>query len=221
MNFATGLFPGAWLWVAGALAVAVAVWALRTGPWRSLAEPTRLNVWLGMGVLLMLVWSMKAGVNPGLDLHMLGAMLATLVFGPQLAVGLLALTLAGVTVNGGAPWQTFALNWLVMAVVPVGIGVGVLRVVERLLPRHFFVFIFVIAFFGSAVTIVLQGMVASQVLVFAGAYSFEFLAANYLPYFLLLGFAEAWLSGMTVTLMVVYRPGWVACFDDRVYLVSK
>ncbi|MCB1962002.1 MAG: energy-coupling factor ABC transporter permease [Rhodocyclaceae bacterium] len=221
MNFSAGLFPDAWLWSADALALAVLVWSLRSGPWRSLGQSGRLNLWLGMGVLLMLVWRMKAGVNPGLDLHMLGAMVATLVFGPQLAVGVLGLTLAGVTFNSGASWHSFALNWLVMAVVPVLFANTVRRVVEHVLPRHFFIFVFVIAFFGSALTVLLQGVVASLVLVAAGAYSFEFLAANYLPYFLLLGFAEAWMSGMAVTLMVVYRPGWVTCFDDRIYLRNK
>ena len=92
---------------------------------------------------------------------------------------------------------------------------------ERFLPRHFFIFIFVIAFFGSAVTAICQGVLASALLVAAGAYTFEFLAHNYLPYFLLLGFAEAWLSGVVVTLMVVYQPGWVARFDDRLYLWNK
>ena len=42
-----------------------------------------------------------------------------------------------------------------------------------------------------------------------------------LPFFLLVGFSEAWISGAVITLMVVYRPGWVAAFDDRRYLIDK
>ncbi|QID17517.1 hypothetical protein G3580_07585 [Nitrogeniibacter mangrovi] len=221
MNFAAELFPTAWLWGAGVLAAAVAVWMVRTGPWASLRDSLRLNLFLGCGVMLALVWSLKAGVNPGLNLHLIGAMVVTLVLGPQLGLGALALALAGITLNGGAPWSAFAINWLVMGVVPVLVANTYFRLVERYAPKHFFVFIFVIAFFGSAVTAVLEGVVASLVLWAAGAYSFDFLAANYLPYFLLLGFSEAWLSGMTVTLMVVFRPGWVIRFDDRVYLWNK
>ena len=44
---------------------------------------------------------------------------------------------------------------------------------------------------------------------------------GYLPYFLMLGFGEAWLSGIVITLLVVYKPGWVASFDDRRFLMNK
>jgi uncharacterized membrane protein len=37
----------------------------------------------------------------------------------------------------------------------------------------------------------------------------------------LLAFAEAWLTGAAVTLMVVYYPHWVGTFDDRRYLWKK
>ncbi len=221
MNFAAELFPTAWMWGSGVLAAIVAVWMWRTGPWHSLRESQRLNLWLGLGVMLALVWSLKAGIYAGLDLHLLGAMVVTLVFGPQLGMGALAIALLGVTLNGGAQWSAFAINWLVMAVVPVAIANGYFRLIERVAPKHFFVFIFVIAFFGSGLSVLLQGAFASLLLWSAGAYTYDFLAANYLPYFLLLGFSEAWLSGMAVTLMVVFRPGWVVRFDDRVYLWNK
>jgi uncharacterized membrane protein len=38
--------------------------------------------------------------------------------------------------------------------------------------------------------------------------------SEYLPYFLLLGFSEAWLSGMLSTLFAVYRPELLADFED-------
>ena len=221
MNFAAELFPTAWLWGSGVFAAMVAAWMWRTGPWAKLRDPLRLNIWLGLGVMLALVWSLKAGIYAGLDLHLLGAMVVTLVLGPQLGMGALALALAGVTLNGDAQWSAFAINWLAMAVVPVAIANGYFRLVERYAPKHFFVFIFVIAFFGSGFSVLLQGAFASLLLWLAGAYSYDFLAANYLPFVLLLGFSEAWLSGMAVTLMVVFRPGWVVRFNDRDYLWNK
>jgi uncharacterized membrane protein len=33
-----------------------------------------------------------------------------------------------------------------------------------------------------------------------------------------MAWAEAFLTGAAITLMVVYQPGWVATFDDRRYL---
>ena len=44
---------------------------------------------------------------------------------------------------------------------------------------------------------------------------------EYLPFFLLLAFSEAWLGGMATTLMVVFRPEWVTTFDDRRYLTRR
>jgi uncharacterized membrane protein len=41
------------------------------------------------------------------------------------------------------------------------------------------------------------------------------------PFYLLLGFSEAWLNGAAITLMVVYYPHWVGSFDDRRYLWQK
>ncbi|MPN48256.1 hypothetical protein SDC9_195862 [bioreactor metagenome] len=76
-------------------------------------------------------------------------------------------------------------------------------------------------FAGSALTIMLQGLFASLALVVAGAYPLDFLLSDYLPYFLLLGFSEGWLSGALITVMVIYRPEWVAAFDDRRYLMNK
>ncbi len=53
---------------------------------------------------------------PGLNLHLLGAM-AHPIFGPQLALVVLALALAGITLNGSTEWGAYPINLLVMAVV--------------------------------------------------------------------------------------------------------
>jgi uncharacterized membrane protein len=59
------------------------------------------------------------------------------------------------------------------------------------------------------------------VLWLAGVYSADKLFSDYFPYFALLGFAEAWLNGAAITLMVVYYPQWVGSFDDRRYLFKR
>mgnify|MGYP000468103602 CR=1 FL=1 len=174
-----------------------------------------------MIVLLTLIWSLKAGVKPGLSMHLLGASVFTLCFGPALAFIGLSMVLLGITLNGAAGGFAFALNSLLVG------GFGVLfsqyfyQAVRRFLPRHFFVYIFANGFFGAALTIIGVGFCATLLLAVAGAYQLEYLMGEYLPYFLLLAFSEAWLSGMLMTLFVVYRPGWVATFDDATYLGNK
>lgn len=53
-----------------------------------------------------------------------------------------------------------------------------------------------------------------------GAYLL-YLFEEYLPYFLLLAFSEAWLSGGVLTVFVIYRPRWVGSFDDAHYIFHK
>lgn len=221
MNFPAHLFPAAWSYAAFVPVAVALVWALRTAPWGRLATGPQLHVWPAAVVALGMLWSMRAGIEPGLDVHVLGAMVMVLAFGPQLALIGLALVLAAVTYNGAAEWGAYGLNALVMAVVPVTLARLIFRQVERWLPNHFFVYVFVTAFFGAAATLVAAGLSATVLLFAAGAYSAEHLLSNYLPYIALFSFSEAWLSGMTVTLLVVYRPTWVSTFDDARYLLDK
>jgi len=221
MNLSTELFPPAWHVVALVLSMAVLGWCWRTAPWADIRQGRRIHVLLGVAVLLMPLWTMKAGIKPGLDLHILGAMAATLTLGPQLAIVALGLTLLGVTINGALPWLAWPINFLLMVAWPVLVAQLIHRLVERHLPPHVFVYLFVGGFFGAAITVMMQGLLSSLALALAGAYALDYLAGNYLPYFLLLGFSEAWLSGMAMTLMVIYRPHWVATFDDRRYLLDK
>jgi uncharacterized membrane protein len=221
MNFPEGLFTSSWTFGAFVPLVLVWLWCLFTAPWRRLADSTHLNVWLGAIVALMLFWSMKAGAQPGLNLHLLGATTFTLMVGRQLAIVGLSVVMAAVTFNGGAGWDAYALNVLVAAVFPCLIADMLLRIVERYLPPNLFCFIFCAAFFGAAIAVVSSGLLATLVLWLAGVYSAEKLFSDYFPYFALLGFAEAWLNGAAITLMVVYYPQWVGSFDDRRYLFKR
>ena len=95
------------------------------------------------------------------------------------------------------------------------------RWVDRRLPNNYFVYIFINAFLGAGLSIVVLGTVATAALAAVEAYPVAQLSSEYLPFFLLLGFSEAWLTGMALTLMVVFKPEWVATFDDSRYLARK
>lgn len=221
MNLPASLFSTTWHLAMLVLSAGVLLRVARRAPWRRLRDSSQLNLMLGFAIGLMLVWSLKAGVKPGLNLHMLGAMAAALTLGPQLAVVSLALALTGITLNGAIEWQAWPVNFVLMVALPVSVASGIHRLVTRWLPAHFFIFVFVTGFAGAALTVMMQGMISSATMALAGAYSVEFLLSDYLPYFLLLGFSEAWISGAVVTVLVVYRPEWVAAFDDRRYLLHK
>jgi len=228
MNFPDGLFGDFWAYLAFLPYVAILIWAVRTAPWKRFTDSTQMNVWFGTLVVLTLIWSMKAGVKPGLNLHLLGVTAFTLMFGRQLAIIGLAIVLAAVTLNTGLRagdawigWQAFGLNALALSVFPVLVAHAVLRLVERYLPRNIFVYFFVAAFFGAGIAVVGTGMLTGLMLWLAGAYSADLLVSDYLLFYILLGFAESWLNGAAITLLVVYFPTWVGSFDDRRYLWNK
>ncbi len=221
MNFPSGLFPASWSWGAIALLVPILLLAAWTAPWRRLFDSTQSHGWFGAIVILVMMWSIKAGVAPGLNVHLLGATALTLMFGRSLAILGLCVVVAAVTANGEAGWQSYGLNALLLAVLPTLLAHGILRLVERLLPAHMFVYIFCATFFGAWVTVSLVGLAAVLLLAAAGIYPLQAMLSDYFPYYILLGFAEAWMNGAAITLLVVYFPHWVWTFDDRRYLLNK
>lgn len=221
MNLPDHLLEDFWYWFGWLAWGPLFLRAIWLAPWRRLASSESLNVWLGMIVLLTLLWSMVAGVKPGLNYHLLGATVFTLCFGPYLAFIGLSGVLLGVTLNGAAGSFAFGLNALLLAGVGVWISQSLFRWAQSWLPKHFFVFIFINGFLAAALMSMAVGVAASILMGLAGIYSADYLLTEYLPYFLLLGFSEAWLSGMVLTLFVVYRPDWVPSFDDASYLAGK
>ena len=104
---------------------------------------------------------------------------------------------------------------------PVLVTAGTLRLAHRWLPPNFFIYIFVVSFFGSAVAMIAGGFVASAAILLADGQRAISIVNEHLPYLILLAFGEAMLTGMLTTLLVVYRPAWVKTFDDTRYLRGR
>jgi len=217
MNLPSGLLPAAWYWVAHGLLGTLAIIVALRAPWQRLLNPAVLHLWLGMIVALSLLWSIRTGLRPGLTFHLLGATACTLLFGRELGLVAMLLVVAAQVLSGAiAPW-TFSLNASVMAAFPVAVSHALLRIVQTRLPRNVFVYIFAAAFFGGALTMMATGVLGSVLLGLAGAYDREYLWSEYLLWFVLMSWAEAFISGGMLTFAVVYRPSWVATFDERCY----
>lgn len=206
---------GDWPAVATVLLVAVLAWSARVAPWTRLATAPARHVYFGATLGVTLLWLGTARVGAGLGLHLLGATILCLMFGGPLAV--LAVTVAGaaatLVVGGGA--GELALRVLAAGILPVAVSHAVLRVAEARLPPNFFVYVFVAAFLGGALAMAATGAVAALALAGAPATAAR---GAFVELVLLLGFGEATLTGMLLTIFVVYRPGWVATFSDARYL---
>lgn len=166
---------------------------------------------------LVVLWHIRATVLQGLSLHLIGATLCTLVFGRCLALIPLTVALLLAQVSAAGDWSTLGLNACLLVLWPVALSLLVAHLVDRL-PSNLFVFIFVGGFFGSAGVVVLTGWLLTLMLWLTQLYPWGPLLEDYASYWLLVAFAEAWLTGMLLTVMVVYRPDLVCLFDSARYI---
>jgi uncharacterized membrane protein len=211
------------LWTAGAWVVALPMlaWALLVAPWSRFASSEAVHVWYGTIFVVTLLWYLRAGVGPDFVFHLLGSAGFALASGGPLALVGGAVVVVLTTLIRDAPIANVALVWLVEIALPVGVVLATLRIGERLLPPNFFVYIFFAAFFGAAIAFGAAGLTAAGILVAGAGAPANVVFGEYVPYLLYLAFGEATLTGMLVTLALVYRPHWVATFDDQRYIQGR
>ncbi|MBV8049496.1 MAG: energy-coupling factor ABC transporter permease [Paludibacterium sp.] len=217
MNFPAGLFPLPFLLVldfATLAALCVAAWRF---PWRQLTA-AQINAWLGACVAAMVLWTLKYDARPGLSYHLLGMTVLTLMMGPALAMLAAALVIAVACLMAGGAWQPLGLDWLTSGVLPVALTWASLRLIQRRLPCNYFVYLFLNAFLTGGLAMAAAGLAGVAVLGAFGVYAWDGLLSEALPYYLLLAWSEAFLTGLLMAILIVYRPRWVASFDDARYL---
>lgn len=218
MNITPGMLSHHWLIAGLAIYLLVLIIVLLTAPWKRLLDSSLSHAFLGTCVLLLILWHITTQELPGLDYHFLGATLLVLMFRWQLAFVGINLVLVAMWLNGEGHWQTLPLNALTMGLVPILVSYGLYRLVDWKLPRHLFVYIFVNAFFGAALTMAVAVTLSALLLTAGGLYHFDYLLDNYFPFLPLMMFPESFITGMLITLAVVYHPQWVLTFDDARYL---
>ncbi|MHB1091466.1 energy-coupling factor ABC transporter permease [Thiobacillus sp.] len=227
MNF-TALGPSASLlpesfYVAGWLGLAFLCWLwMMSGDWRRLAEPRRLNLFLGATVAVLVLWQIRAGIRPGLTFHLYGLATLTLMFGFWRATFSGVLVLLANAAFGHGNWGALGMDALLMVALPAAVSWNVYRLIERRLPDHFFIYVLGNGFLGAALSAAAVGVATTALMALAGVYPLDYLLAQYTPYAtVLIGWAEAFSTGMAVTMMAVYRPAWLETFDDNRYIQNK
>lgn len=194
------------------------IWILWGAQWRWLFRDGNLNRLLACAIVQFLVWQIRTDIL-GLNLHLLGATVMTLMFGWRLAVigGILAIALD--LLRRHAPVAAAVTGAWITVVLPVTVSYLLARGVERCLPRNFFIYIYASAFLGGALSMLAVGLATVMLIPSAVPYGDGWFG-RVVPYVLMM-FGEAFVSGALLTLMVVYRPAWVASFDDRRYLADR
>ena len=195
--------------------------AMMSGDWRQLAEPQRMNLFLGATVVALALWQIRTGVKPGLTFHLYGMAALTLMFGFWRATFAGVLILLANAAFGRGSWSALGIDALLTAALPAALSWGLFRLLDRRLPNHFFIYVLGNGFFGAALSVAMIGLATTALMALSGAYPLDYLLNHYTPYALLISWGEAFTTGMMVTVMVVYRPAWVETFDDVKYIQNK
>lgn len=215
-----GLVGTPWLLLGYLLYLPLLLAALVRAPWWRLRDAEGQHLLLGATVIALLLWSIRAGVTPGLNFHLLGASLLTLMLGWEFAFIVLSLALLGITAYGQAGWGPYALNALVSVAVPVLASYRIFLVVDRRFP-NFFAYVLICGFFGSGIALAAGGAGSVLLLWASGAYTLDYLMDNYVVYLPLLMFPEGFLNGGLAAILVGFKPHWVRTFRDERYINGK
>ncbi|MEJ2141061.1 MAG: energy-coupling factor ABC transporter permease [Gammaproteobacteria bacterium] len=223
-------FNSFWIMIGALVYGLVLLKAVHAAQWWRLKNPRDFNVLLNTSVCMFFFWLMNTDfqdsqllVGPGL--HLLGATLMAMMFGWAFAILAMSMVLIAFTFMTASPVidHLFTLPWnaLTTIVLPVLLSYQLFRLVDTRLPNNFFIYIFVCAFFGAALSVVSVILATTGIHYLSGAYSLDKLTYSYVPYGLILMFPEAFLTGMMMSIFVVYRPQWVSTFDDYRYLRKR
>ncbi|MGM0570022.1 energy-coupling factor ABC transporter permease [Marinobacter sp.] len=218
MGLTENLFP-AWLLVLTAvLFVGILLRAIRQTDWQWLRSGQRAQHCLfGAAVVLGFLWQLRAGLSPGLSIHIFGMTAVTLMLGWRLAVfsGLLALVI--VVITGREPVSLFAVNGLITVMVPALVTHAIMRWERRRNFRNFFAYIFFCGFFGAGASVLAAGMTMVVLLWLTGVYDWYHLQHDYVRYLPLFLLPEGFVNGVVVTGLMVFHPELLTTLDERRY----
>ncbi|MBE2210866.1 MAG: energy-coupling factor ABC transporter permease [Xanthomonadaceae bacterium] len=203
-------------WLGVAIAGIILAWAAWRLPWdkvRGDAEAQRIFA-IFIAVIILLRAPSTQSVM-GINLHFLGASIATLMFGARFALIALAVVSAAWALLGRV-WLGWGWDFIANDALPVAVTAGVGALVVRYLPAHIFIYIFGNAFFAAGLAMLSSITFKAIVTVWLGGD-----AASYAIAAIPMAFGEAFFTGGAMALIVVYRPQWCASFDDARYLTRR
>jgi uncharacterized membrane protein len=172
----------------------------------------------GSAACVFILWMFRTGIYDGLSVHFLWLSALPLLLGFRWAIFSATLALVGVTLFGNDSIDMLGVNFLLGILAPITLTYGFYSLTFHKLPRHIFIYIFLCAFIPGALTIGLKMLALSGYFYLDGMYSWYVIRDNYLVLSTLMLFPEAMFNGMTMTLLVIYKPEWVYTFYDKLYL---
>jgi uncharacterized membrane protein len=217
VNLSFAVLVTCWALTLVSLALAIAL-ATKRGDWARLAACSTTRIWHATIAFTVAMWSLKASLDGGFTFHLLAMTGIALVLGVPLALLSAALATIVFTIIHSGSFANIAAVWVTIALVPIATTQLILWGSQRWLPASFFIYIFVVAFGGAGLSRFVALLASLSLWAINNERPTGRIFSEYAPYGIHLAFAEALLTGMLITIAVVYKPHWLATFDDKRYL---
>ena len=220
MNFLASWFVPDILYAALAVMVCLLVFVARQA-WLEIkihSAPTAASL-----MILAILWSLHIELGgsqlAGMNYHLLGMSLITLMLGAPAAIwlGILMLFISTLLFYDTHNLVVLGLNGLVMLLIPAIVNI-LMRKLTAYLPDNVFVYIFINGFIAAALGMFATGLITIILLQAANVYPTEVLWSSAFPVFFLLSWGEAFLTGIFTAIFVALAPDLLSTFSDTRYL---
>lgn len=178
-------------------------------------KPVSPHVLGAIAVLVGLGWTFRSTLASGITLHWLVAPLALFVLGPRWAFAAVGGGALFAAATGAVAWVDLPERLLFDGLLPLLIAWAWLRLVERRMPAHLFVYLFLAVFAGTLIAVFGAGALELWLL---GAPTGFGQADTAWIALLILADGEAVTTGIVVTGLALYRSEWLQTFDPDRYL---
>lgn len=224
MNFSAIWFTPIWQHFAHAVLFLLLCITARSALTQIRQQPQAVGIVL---CLLAVLWSLRASLGggqlAGMNYHLLGVALGSLMVGVPtmlwLGVGFMWLY---VWVSGQhGDWAIISLNALSLLLPTLSISYTLQRLCQRFLPANLFIYIFINGFFSAALGMLCTGLLIINLLSFSPTFADAPLWSGAFPVFFLMSWGEAFLTGLFTAIFVALQPKLLSTFDDKRYLQRK
>lgn len=214
-------------WIA--LAVCIVLLALYKSPARLFLQRPLSYLMIPAIVLLSLAWNLRAHLPSAategwvdLSFHFFGSSLLVAMFGlwPALVI-LFFVAIVGIFIVSGNLAEA-ATHYIFAGVLPGLVACLVMDMIRRFMPKHLFILIlgngYMAAFSGTFVC----GMLIYAIQQLFGLQSLSTVdPVGWIMALIILSFSEGSMSGMLLSIFLIYRPNWVPTYDEKAYLGNK
>ena len=183
--------------------------AVSLRPWRGVGASNLPWPWLAAWAITPLLWGIDRYASVSVLPPMSGAALLVLLAGWPLAIIAFVPSALVTVVAGDIGWIEGLHRLVWLGIVPATFVLGLGAAVRRWLPHHLFMYILGRGFAATLLALVVAGALALALDPNAGD---VFMGR------VLLGFGEAFLTGMLTASLVAFRPHLLATYADRLYL---